>query len=66
MADEIYRTFYVTVKITKTVPGFLIGDTKYDEIVRKIKNNISDAVNISNGVITACNMSGATMEDKNG
>ncbi len=53
MENEVIRTFLVDVKITKATSGALEGDTNYEEILKKIKTGISEAVAICAGVINS-------------
>ena len=51
--DEKYLTFVVTVKVTKSVPGELDGDVNYDQLVKKLKINIEEAVCIQKGSLNS-------------
>ncbi len=53
METEIVKTFLVDVKITKATPGILEGTTNYEEILKKIKTGIAEAVAICAGVINS-------------
>ncbi len=53
MESEIVKTFLVNVKIIKATDGVLEGDVNYEEILKKIKTGITEAVSICAGVINS-------------
>ena len=53
MSGEANKTFYVAVRIAKDGEGDLKDDLNYEQIIKKIKNNISEAVGITMGVINS-------------
>lgn len=65
MGNEVNKTFYVAVKITKETPGNLEDDVGYGELIKKIKNNISEVVGCTQGVINSYQV-GEVEETDNG
>jgi len=51
--NEIIKTFLVDVKICKSTPGALEGTTNYEEVLKKIRTGISEAVAICAGVVNS-------------
>jgi len=53
MESEVIKTFLVKVKIQSATDGALEGTVNYEEVLKKIKTGISEAVAICAGVINS-------------
>lgn len=65
MGNKIQKTFCVSVKFSKETPGNLVDDIGFDQLIKKIKNNISEAVGCTQGVINSYQV-GEVEETDNG
>lgn len=51
--DEKYRTFTVSVKIVKGVPGTLAEDVNFERLIKMIKDGIAESCGRTIGVINS-------------
>jgi len=66
MADEIQKTFSVTVKIVKDVPGSLEDDVNYERLLEMIKDGISESCGRTIGAINSYQVGDVVMESTDG
>ena len=66
MADEIQKTFHVSVKIVKGVLGTLEDDVNYGRLLKMIEDGIAESCGRTIGVINSYQVGDVEMESDDG